>query len=99
MTLEAIVLRRAEEQLSAGAWKRADHGEHLVSVPPPTCLVCGKDASRPARGRPTAVPLCRHCITVGHYRSRLCGCGFPLRTSDYARGTCWKCLRRDQEIA
>ena len=83
--LEHVMLARAEEQLVAEAWRRADRGEHLVKVPPPPCQVCGAPSApvtKSCRGVPNPADLCQACRRAG-WRSRRCACGRPLHTRDY----------------
>jgi hypothetical protein len=46
MNLERLALARAEEQLAAGAWKRADQGEEKHHGPRLTDRVCSLGCGR-----------------------------------------------------
>jgi hypothetical protein len=78
-------MRRAEEQMAAGAWRKADRGENLVKVPPAPCEVCGQPSEAPGHnGLSVENPadLCASCQAAG-WRRRRCACGRPLHTRDY----------------
>lgn len=93
--LEQLVLRRAEEQLAAKAWLRADRGEHLVKPPTPACEVCGKPAREPNERR--RADLCVACVRKG-FRARRCPCGRPMRSFDFDRGECSACRRERNAV-
>ncbi len=100
MNLEAIAIRRADEQLARGAWKRADRGEALVVVLP-ACEVCGDEYVPQARGKKSPVDLCPECRRNGWRSNRCPTCSRPTKTWDIGKPDCKRCRSErlnDREI-
>jgi predicted Zn-ribbon and HTH transcriptional regulator len=91
MTLEALAVMRAEEQLAAGAWRRADRGEHLVRVLP-ACEVCGEQYKPNRHGpQPKPADLCPACRKKGWRATRCASCGHLVKTWDIGKSDCKGC--------
>jgi hypothetical protein len=94
VNLERLALARAEEQLVAGAWKRADRGEWLVKAPV-TCMVPG--CTNPITKGKGERKRCDSCRAKGLAATPCKGCGGVLKRSDQTspregrRGYCQTC--------
>jgi hypothetical protein len=94
VNLEAIAMRRAEEQLESEAWRDAEPAEYRVSKAVAVCLVCSAEFPK-AAGANKRCPACR---AAGWSVLPCKGCGGRLRELDrYAvrstrrRGYCQAC--------
>lgn len=90
--LEAVVLRRAEEQLDGGAWRRADPDERDQGI---RCVRCDGAVLRPRYSGGHGRRLCSACAGAG-YRTAPCrNCGGVLHRRDFTRsglhGLCGEC--------
>lgn len=94
--LEAIAVRRADEQLAAGRWRRAERGEASVQADP-VCEECGQEFKRKRRGPKPRMDLCARCRAAG-YRPHPCPiCERPMKTWDFGRPSCHRCRREVSE--
>lgn len=93
MNLERIALMRAEEQMHAETWRKADRGEFRVSVKETACLVCHTVFTK-FSGRNAM--MCPECRAAGWSTVPCKGCGGRLRQLDRRavksrRGYCQTC--------
>ena len=94
MNLEAIALRRAEEQMQAETWRESDAGEFKASKQA-MCVVCHAEFTRGHYQR--AALMCPACREAGYCTVPCKGCGGKLRdldrraTNKSRRGYCQAC--------